>query len=101
MSWYAYPLLVLAGLLVTNGVPHFVAGVSGNPFQSPFADPPGVGESSPLVNVWWGFANLAGGGALLAHFAPDSLLGWLLVGAGVLGGGTFMGAHFGKVRARR
>jgi hypothetical protein len=30
----------------------------GRPFQSPFAKPPGKGQSSSTVNVLWGFANL-------------------------------------------
>ena len=58
--WYCYLLQLLAGALVTNGIPHFVQGLSGAAFQSPFATPSGVGESSPQLNVYWGFANLAG-----------------------------------------
>jgi hypothetical protein len=41
----------------TNAIPHFVAGVMGAPFQSPFAKPPGKGLSSSNVNVLWGFVN--------------------------------------------
>ena len=94
-----YVLQLLAGALLANGVPHFVQGVSGAPFQSPFARPPGVGESSPVVNVVWGFANLAGGLALLAHFAPSDALGWGALGAGSLLLGVLCASHFGKVRA--
>jgi hypothetical protein len=39
-------------------VPHYVSGVMGRPFQSPFARPPGKGLSSSTVNVLWGCANL-------------------------------------------
>lgn len=102
MPWYYYPLQVLAGMLVTNGIPHFVQGLSGAPFQSPFATPSGIGESSPLVNVYWGFANLAGGLVLLAKFTPASAedyLGWACVGVGSLLIGSFCARHFGKVRA--
>ncbi len=74
-------------------------GTCGHPFQSPFAKPPGVGESSPLVNVWWGFANLVGGLVLLAKFATGDDLGWILVGVGVLAIGSQLAIHFGKVRA--
>jgi hypothetical protein len=42
------------GMLLTNGVPHYVAGLMGRPFHSPFASPPGVGLSSPISNVVWG-----------------------------------------------
>jgi hypothetical protein len=98
MTWYGYLLLFASGLLLTNGIPHFVQGLSGAPFQSPFARPPGVGESSPLVNVYWGFANLAGGVALVLRFAPRDYLGWAALGAGSLLIGTFSARHFGEVR---
>jgi len=39
-------------------VPHFVNGISGNSFPTPFAHPPGRGLSSPLINVLWGLFNL-------------------------------------------
>jgi hypothetical protein len=54
------------GVLLANAIPHFVNGVMGKPFQSPFAQPPGKGLSTSFVNVLWGFFNLA--------------IGWLLVG---------------------
>jgi len=66
-----YLIHFLAGAVLANGVPHFVAGISGEKFQSPFANPPGKGLSSPLVNVLWGFANLVGGTALLMVYAPQ------------------------------
>ena len=101
MAWYFYLAQFVSGLLLANGVPHFVRGISGEKFQSPFASPPGVGESSPLVNVVWGFANLAVGFALLRAFAPqepDAATGWIAVGAGVLLIGVAMSRHFGRVR---
>jgi hypothetical protein len=42
---------LVAGAFLANGVPHFVQGICGNKFQTPFARPRGVGESSALVNV--------------------------------------------------
>jgi hypothetical protein len=59
MSWYFYVLEFVSGLLLTNGVPHFVEVVSGHRFQPPFGYPPGIGESSLLSNALWAFANLA------------------------------------------
>jgi len=53
------------GAFLANAVPHFVNGVSGRPFPTPFATPPGRGESSPVVNVLWGGLNLAAGWVLL------------------------------------
>jgi hypothetical protein len=46
-------------------VPHFVNGISGNGFPTPFASPPGKGLSSPLTNVLWALANFLLGYALL------------------------------------
>lgn len=54
MIFLAY---IFSAFCLVNGIPHFVHGVSGYRFQSPFASPPGVGESSPQVNVLWGLFN--------------------------------------------
>jgi hypothetical protein len=59
MRWYHYIAYFFGGAFLANAVPHFVNGVSGNAFQSPFASPPGEGLSSSLVNVLWGLFNLA------------------------------------------
>jgi hypothetical protein len=56
--WYHFVAYFFGGMFLINTVPHLVAGVSGNPFQSPFASPPGEGLSSSLVNVLWGMFNL-------------------------------------------
>jgi len=45
-----------AGMFLTNGIPHFVSGITGNTHMSPFAK-----DSSALVNVLWGFINFMGG----------------------------------------
>jgi hypothetical protein len=58
MKWYHYLLVFFAGVFLANFVPHFINGISGNPFPSPFGNPPGFGNSSPLTNVLWGSANL-------------------------------------------
>lgn len=50
MKWYHLVAAVAAGFFLGNAVPHFVAGVMGQSFPSPFANPPGQGLSSPLVN---------------------------------------------------
>lgn len=103
MPWNFYLLEFVGGLFLANGVPHFVQGVSGHHFQSPFANPPGVGESSPLINALWGYANLAFGATLLWFFHPRgaaAFLGWILVGLGVLMMSVILSIHFGKVRSR-
>jgi hypothetical protein len=104
MPWHFYVLDFISGLLLTNGVPHFVQGVSGNRFQSPFGSPPGVGESSPLSNALWGFANLAVGFILLWFFGPqgpEAGIGWVVVGVGAVLAAVVLANHFGKVRAKR
>jgi hypothetical protein len=61
MNWYHYLACLFAGMFLTNVVPHFVHGISGDPFPSPFAKPPGKGLSSPTTNVLWAFVNLVVG----------------------------------------
>ena len=56
--WYHLLAYFFAGAFLANTVPHLVNGMSGSPFQSPFARPPGEGLSSASVNVLWGFFNL-------------------------------------------
>ncbi len=53
------------GAFLVNAVPHFVNGVSGRPFPTPFAKPPGRGDSSPVVNVLWGSLNAVAAWVLL------------------------------------
>lgn len=59
MQWYEYVSCFFAGMFLANCVPHFVQGISGERFPTPFAKPPGKGLSSPLVNALWGLLNLA------------------------------------------
>ena len=61
MQWINGASYLVGGALIANAVPHFVSGVMGRPFQSPFAKPPGQGLSSSTVNVLWGFFNLVVG----------------------------------------
>src|ERR1700761_1448003 len=99
MPWHFYVVIFLAGMLLANAVPHFVQGISGVPFPTPFAKPPGQGESSPRVNVVWGLANFAGGFVLLHFFWPVDWRAWAVVGAGAAVLSVLMAGHFGKVRA--
>ena len=57
--WYHDVAYFFGGAFLANAIPHVVNGVSGSPFQSPFASPPGEGLSSSTVNVLWGLFNLA------------------------------------------
>jgi hypothetical protein len=58
MKWYHYIACFFAGMFIANIVPHFIHGISGEAFPTPFANPPGKGLSSPTVNVLWGLFNL-------------------------------------------
>jgi hypothetical protein len=61
MNWHDYIVCFFAGMFLANVVPHFVHGISGDRFPTPFAKPPGKGLSSPTVNVFWALFNLAAG----------------------------------------
>jgi hypothetical protein len=61
MRWSHDVAYFFGGAFLANAIPHFVNGVSGRPFQSPFASPPGQGLSSSTVNVLWGLFNLVVG----------------------------------------
>src|SRR5271167_3578637 len=58
MRWYHTISYCFGGAFLANAIPHFVSGVTGHPFQSPFATPPGEGLSPAWVNVLRGSANL-------------------------------------------
>ena len=101
MEWYIAIAYFMAGVFLANGVPHFVQGTCGSTFQSPFASPPGVGESSAVVNVIWGLANFLFAYlifSMVGDFRPGVTFDALLVGLGMLSAGMFCAIHFGKVR---
>ena len=101
MAWYIYLAHFFAGAFLANAVPHLVHGLSGHRFQSPFATPSGVGESSALVNVLWGFANLVVGIVLAAAVGPFSggLIDWVVLFAGALLLSLFSGESFQQGQA--
>jgi hypothetical protein len=66
MGWYNYLAIFFSGAFFANAVPHFVSGVSGDKFPSPFAKPPGKGLSPPTLNVLWAGLNLIIGYVLFA-----------------------------------
>ena len=51
MKWYHYLAAFFSGVSLTHAVPHFIHGISGDFFPTPFANPPFLGPSHPLVNV--------------------------------------------------
>jgi uncharacterized membrane protein YdcZ (DUF606 family) len=86
MKWYHYIAGFFAGAFLTNAVPHFVNGISGNAFPTPFASPPGQGLSSPLINVLWALFNLLAGYILfrLSRINSKSKLGLVLFFIGIV-----------------
>lgn len=58
MEWIDLASYFFGGAFLANAIPHFVSGMMGRSFQSPFASPPGQGLSSSIVNALWGFGNL-------------------------------------------
>ncbi len=102
MAWYVYVAHIFAGAFLINAIPHLVSGLSGRRFPSPFASPPGVGESPALVNVVWGFANLVVGYGLLAGVGPFAFglsLDALTVGLGALLMACRLASHFGRLNS--
>jgi hypothetical protein len=73
MEWLHCISYFFGGAFLANAIPHFVSGVMGQPFQSPFAKPPGEGLSSSTVNVLWGAFNIAVGYVLVLRVGTFDL----------------------------
>ena len=100
MRWYHFIAYFLGGAFLANAMPHLVSGVSGHSFPSPFANPPGEGQSPALVKVLWGFANLIIGYLLICKvgtFELRRLRHVLLAGAGALLMAVMLSQAFGKI----
>jgi len=97
MAWYHYIAYVFGGIFLANAIPHYVRGVCGLKFPTPFANPPGKGESSPGVNVIWGLANLLVGFLLLqpGHFALALNFATLAFAVGFVFMSVLLFKHFG------
>lgn len=102
MNWYDYIAAFFAGAFLANAVPHFVSGVCGDRFPSPFANPPGKGLSSPTVNVLWGLGNLAVGAILFraGKISSGDVLALVGLFAGVAAISIPTSAHFAKKHPR-
>jgi hypothetical protein len=99
MPWYYYVSYFFGGAFLANAIPHFVSGVMGRSFQSPFAKPPGEGLSSSTVNVLWGAANIAVGYLLICQVGDFDLrnpIHALLAGSGALFMAVMLSRAFGR-----
>ena len=100
MSWYNYVFCFFAGMFLANVVPHFVHGISGDPFPTPFAHPPGKGLSSPTTNVVWGLVNLIVGYVLVrtGKVSSGGNLALAVFFAGVAALSTWLSMLFSKIK---
>ena len=99
MPWLHLVSYACGGAVLANAVPHLVSGLTGRPFQSPFAKPPGQGLSSSTVNVVWGVFNLAIAYVLIARVGVFDLrdAGHVAaLGAGILLMGVVLARTFGR-----
>src|SRR5882757_2381546 len=99
MPWYHYVSYFFGGVFLANAIPHFISGMMGKSFQSPFAKPPGKGLSSSTVNALWGFLNLIVGYVLVCRvgiFELRDTADAAALGAGVLVMAVFAARHFGR-----
>ena len=104
MDWLHLVSYFFGGAFLSNAVPHFVSGVMGRPFRSPFAKPPGEGLSSSTVNVLWGFFNLAVAYVLICRVGDFELRATTdvaVLGAGFLLMGLMAARHFGRFHGDR
>jgi hypothetical protein len=85
MNWPNYIASFFAGCFLTNVVPHFVHGISGDRFPTPFAHPPGKGLSSAPVNMVWALFNLVVGFILFqaGKVASGDVLSLMIFFAGI------------------
>jgi hypothetical protein len=98
MEWYNYIADFFAGAFLANFVPHFIYGVAGDKFPTPFAKPPGEGLSSPIVNVLWALLNLVIGFLLFnsGKISTEQPITWILVFAGVAAMSIMLSINFQK-----
>jgi hypothetical protein len=101
VTWYSYIACFFSGMLLTNVVPHFVHGISGDRFPTPFAHPRGRGLSSPIVNVVWALFNLVAGATLFRVGRVSSGDTWALIVffAGIALLSTMSSLNFAKKHA--
>ncbi len=99
MSWIDLVSYFFGGAFLANAIPHAVSGLMGQPFQSPFAKPPGEGLSSSTTNLLWGFLNLVVGYLLVCRVGAFDLRATddvVALGLGALLLGLALARHFGR-----
>jgi len=102
VNWYHYIACFFAGMFLANFVPHFVHGISGDRFPTPFAHPPGKGLSSPTGNVVWALINLVVGYILfrVGKVSSGGEPAFVIFFAGIAGISTMLSVRFTKKQAK-
>ncbi|CAG4892392.1 hypothetical protein [Paraburkholderia gardini] len=99
MNWIHLVSWFFGGAFLANAVPHFVSGVMGRAFQTPFAKPPGEGLSSSTMNVLWGGFNLVVAWLLLCRVGSADLFSMayaVSTGLGLLLMSLILARQFGR-----
>ncbi|MGV9713618.1 hypothetical protein ACWDTI_23485 [Gordonia sp. NPDC003424] len=65
MSLNNHAIVASLGAVAANVVPHLAHAIAGQPFPTPFTDPPGRADSPPKLNAVWAGMNAAVAGGLL------------------------------------
>lgn len=89
----------IAAAFLTNDMPHFVNGVSGRPFRTPFVRPQEAKLSSPATNAAWGCFNFLVV-LLFANIAPlyiETVGDTIFVAAGFLIAGVLLARIFERI----
>lgn len=92
-----------AACMLTNSIPHLVKGVTGVQFQTPFAKPPGIGLSSPVINVVWACINFTAGFLLLfkvGSFSVDNNIDVAVILTGMWFTAYRLAHHLGPLYAQ-
>lgn len=95
--WWMWLAAFFVGPFLVNGVPHFVHGVSGKQFPTPFSGGRGTLDN-PVRNVFWGAANFLAGG-WLAWLIRDWITAppvFALIIVTAIAGGAFLGYVFSQ-----
>lgn len=100
MKWYNYMECFFAGLFLANFVPHFIHGISGKSFPTPFSNPPGKGMSSPTVNVYWSLFNLLMGYILFraTEISAKNIWALIILFTGIILMGVFNSIAFASTK---
>jgi hypothetical protein len=96
--WQVYVYGFLAGLIGANGVPHFIKGIIGEKYSTPFGD-----SSSSTINVAWGWLNFVVAGIFLyySHYHAHLLRTFAMVAIGALVAGVVLSTFWANEPKRK